>query len=324
MTIDVSSPEIQQIIQLPEADRDWRDDLQRFLQGDVTLTRRSAGEAAIMAVQRLLIFLGHSTTAGGAFAIDGDFGRGTNRAVAQFQYEHGLTKDLMRDTLCYDCNWQNASRRIVRIPDVRLTVATLQRMLEVALQTIGGRQVLCGDFREAVDHLNALHRRQRLTCRQILARYGDLADQAARRIGEERSVAVRPEWILTIIKQETGGVVRPRFEQHLLSRYNRESPETDLTELRYRAMSMGLGQILGINARRVGAASARALYSSPLADQVLFVARFIAARPEAVSKAGPSRDDFRSLARYYNGPGYYRHRYDESIARWFREFRSLM
>ena len=33
---------------------------------------------------------------------------------------------------------------------------------------------------------------------------------------------------------------------------------------------------------------------------------------------------FRNLARYYNGPGYYRHRYDEGIARWFREFRTLM
>ena len=142
-----------------------------------------------MALQRLLIFLGYSTTASGAFAIDGDFGRGTNRAVAQFQWEHGLSKDLTRDTLCYECNWQNASRRIVRIPDVRLTVATLQGMLEVALEAMRGQQVLCGDFREALEHLNALHRRQLLTCRQILGRYGDLADRAARRIQEEQSFA---------------------------------------------------------------------------------------------------------------------------------------
>ena len=54
----------------------------------MTLTRQSAGESAIKAVQRLLIFLGYSTASSGAFLIDGDYGRGTNRGVAQFQFEY--------------------------------------------------------------------------------------------------------------------------------------------------------------------------------------------------------------------------------------------
>jgi len=50
-----------------------------------------AGESAIKAVQRLLVFLGYSTASSGAFLIDGDFGHGTNRGVAQVQFEKALT-----------------------------------------------------------------------------------------------------------------------------------------------------------------------------------------------------------------------------------------
>ena len=53
----------------------WREDLQRLERGDATLTRKSAGEAGIKAVQRMLVFLGYSTASSGAFLIDGDFGR---------------------------------------------------------------------------------------------------------------------------------------------------------------------------------------------------------------------------------------------------------
>ena len=89
----LDDPRIQRI--LTPAGRqtsEWRDALDRFNAGDVTLTRRSAGEAAIKAVQRMLIFLGYSTSSTGAFVIDGDFGRGTNRGLAQFQFEHGLSR----------------------------------------------------------------------------------------------------------------------------------------------------------------------------------------------------------------------------------------
>ena len=73
------------------------------------------------------------------------------------------------------------------------------------------------------------------------------------------------------------------------------------------------------------AASARALVTSSLDEQVLFVARFLAQRsfPSAVSRTEPGEDDFRRVARYYNGPGYAAHHYHESLERWFREFRYL-
>ena len=45
-------------------------DLKRFYAGDSSLTRDTAGESGIKAVQRLLIFLGYSTSSNGAFAID--------------------------------------------------------------------------------------------------------------------------------------------------------------------------------------------------------------------------------------------------------------
>ena len=95
-------PRIQQIIAHPhDNNAAWQEDLEQFLSGGTQLTRHSAGEPAIIAVQRLLIFLGYSTASAGGFLIDGDFGRGTNRGIAQFQVEHGLSRNIDRATLCY-------------------------------------------------------------------------------------------------------------------------------------------------------------------------------------------------------------------------------
>ena len=324
MVAHLDDSRIQRILAPPADDaHGWSDALRRFEAGDVSVTRRSVGEPAIKAVQRMLIFLGYSTSSTGAFSIDGDFGRGTNRGLAQFQFEHGLTRSVDRKTLCYPCTWQTARSSIVEIPDTRLTVASIEAMIAAALGAIDSGQVMCGDFETALSYLNAVHNRSLMSCRQILDRYGDLVERAVDRARQEDGTEIKPEWVLAIIKQETGGVVRPRFEQHLLTRLDRNEPRKDFIELRFRAMSQGLGQILGDNYKRVGAESAFAMYTSPLEDQVLFVARFLARKPDAVKKARPSEQDFRDIARYYNGSGYEKHHYHEGIERWFREFRSL-
>ena len=324
MVAHIDDPHIQKILTPPNADaHGWKEALERFEAGKVKVTRRSAGEAAIKAVQRMLIFLGYSTSSSGAFSIDGDFGRGTNRGVGQFQFEHGLTRKVGRQTLCYPCSWRTASSSITDIPDTQLTLATMEAMIETALENIESKQIMCGDFNTSLFHLNAVHSRSLLNCAQILDRYGDLVEQAAARSHDEQGIDIRPEWILAIIKQETGGVVRPRFEQHLLTRMNNKQPDADFVELRFRSMSQGLGQVLGDNYRRVGAESARAMYTSPLDEQVLFVARFLARRPDPIKKSRPSEQDFRTIAKYYNGSGYEKHHYHEGIARWFREFRQL-
>jgi hypothetical protein len=328
MIPSINDDKIQKILWAPgKRSEEWKSDLERFEKGDVTLTRKSAGESSIKAVQRLLFFLGYSTSSTGAFAIDGDFGRGTNRAVAQFRFEHGMTRQDFRKTLCYACNWQNARSTITTIPDVRLTVNTLEKMLDSTIQAIENNEVMCGSFKEAVYHLNNVHKRALLNCRQIFERYGTLVDRAVTGLANQRNINIRPEWILSIMRQETGGVVRPRFEQHLLTRYDRKEPGTDFVELRYRSMSFGLGQILGVNYKRVGAASARAMFVSPLDEQVLFIARFLAHKPSVasvVSRKNPSEQDFHTVAKYYNGPGYAKHHYHERIARWFREFRDIL
>src|SRR5262245_61278990 len=195
----------------------WAADLARFERGDVTLTRQSVGENSIKAIQRLLIFLGYSTAATGAFLIDGDFGRGTNRAVAQFQFEAGLTRGVTRDDLCYACTWQTAVQKIAAIPDARLTPATLERMLHAAQRMLDEGAVLCGDLDEAALHLDALHRRRLLSCVEIKARYRKHVEQAVANVAVE-GIEISPLWPLAIIKQETSGIVRPRFEQHLLTR----------------------------------------------------------------------------------------------------------
>ena len=304
----------------------WRTELARFKNHSHTVARKTVGEGAIKAIQRMLVFLGYSTTTTGAFAIDGDFGRGTNRAVAQFQFDHGMADHIQRKTLCYPCTFQTARGQISAIPDIRLTLGTMKRMLEVAEESIRDRQILCGNFTEALYFLNQLDRGRFLDCRTVWHRYGRLVERACANIREERNVIVRPEWILAIIKQETAGIVRPRFEQHILSRLNKNNPHEELVELRYRAMSQGLGQILGSNYKQVGASSARAMFQSRLADQVLYVARFLTNEGfigKIVKKSQPSDEDYRQIAKFYNGSGYAKHHYHESLASWFREFLAL-
>lgn len=303
----------------------WRRELDRQLApDDAALTRETAGEPAIKAVQRLLIFLGYSTASGGGFLVDGDFGRGTNRGIAQFQFEHGVGTPVPRAVLCYPCQWNTARGLITSIPDVRLTSALLAAMLEVARDRCDTGKVVTGDVDDAIFHLNALHKSRFLECPQVAARYGAHARSASDRVAAETGVVVRPEWILAIIRQETAGVIRPRFEQHYLSRLNEAHPGVDLSELRMRSMSLGLGQIMGENYGRVGAPDATTLFTAPAADQVLFVARFLAGQPDAVERSDPGEADFRAVARFYNGPKYEAHHYHEALSKWFREFRGLM
>ena len=314
---------IQRILSLRGDDRDWRADFERLQRGDTTLTRQSAGESAIKAVQRLLIFLGYSTASTGAFIIDGDFGRGTNRGVAQFQFEQGLNPQLARTALCYPCTSITARSRIVSVPDVTLDVLTLEKLVGIAVDSIAEARIPFRNFEDALFHLNSLQQGRTLNCRQILERYGAAVQAAIGQVRQERQVDIQPEWILAIVRQETAGIARPRFEQHKLSKLNTDRPRDDFAELRIRSMSIGLGQIMGLNYERVGAPSAAAMLYSPAAEQVLYVARFIAARKNVVSNRNPAPDDFRTMARYYNGPGYEKNFYHERLQRWFREFRLL-
>ena len=292
-----ANPKIKRIITHPEDDnRVWKADLDRFIAGDARLTRKSAGETAIMAVQRLMIFLGYSTSSTGAFTVDGDFGRGTNRGVAQFKVEHGQGGSVKRNTLCYPCTWNTARSRITSIPETTLTEGALTLMAETALERIEQNRVMCGKFDDAIFHLNALHKRQFLNCRQILERYGEHVENACAAIEQETGAGMRPEWILSIIRQETAGVIRPRFEQHWLSKLNKSEPDESLPELRMRSMSVGLGQIMGFNYQRVGAASASDLYTAPVSEQVAFVARFLTSKSSILRKANPGDADVRAIA----------------------------
>ncbi|PLX60820.1 N-acetylmuramidase domain-containing protein [Sedimenticola selenatireducens] len=320
----VNDPRIQQILTHP-ADEDgiWRSALKRLLASDIRLTRKSAGESAIKALQRLMIFLGYSTAASGAFLIDGDFGRGTNRGVAQFKYDYQLGGKISRAALCYPCQWNSAGRLIDTIPETTLDQATLQAMLLAAYQRCEHNQVMSGDIDLAIFHLNALHENRFLDCRAILDRYGDAA-VAASRAQQQEGIDIRPEWVLSIIRQETAGIIRPRFEQHYLSRLNSLHPDSDLEELRMQSMSLGLGQIMGCNYRAVGAPDARTLFTAPVDEQVAYVARFLKPRRTEIQKQNPAEADFHRVARFYNGPKYAAHHYHERLARWFREFRLLM
>ena len=59
------------------------------------------------------------------------------------------------------------------------------------------------------------------------------------------------------------------------------------------------------------------MLTAPAADQVLFVARFLAPVGPILARDEPSEAAFRKVARYYNGPGYEAHFYHERLAAWF-------
>lgn len=160
-----------------------------------------------MGVQTLMIFLGLSTAASGGFLVGGEFGRGTNRGVAQFQVEEDLSRKISRDMLCYPCRWNTASRLIKTIPDATLTLATLQLMATLALERCETGHIIAGDFDDAIFHLNALHKRLSLTCRQVLQRYAAHAENACEMLRVTEKISMRAEWVLAIITQETSGVM---------------------------------------------------------------------------------------------------------------------
>ncbi len=62
------------------------------------------------------------------------------------------------------------------------------------------------------------------------------------------------------------------------------------------------------------------MFQSPIVEQVLFVAQFLSRKLEIVSQRNPISKNFAQLARFYNGSGYAKHHYDESLARWSVSF----
>jgi N-acetylmuramidase len=161
-----------------------------------------------------------------------------------------------------------------------------------------------------------------LHCAESLARYAAAVDAACRVVakeagrGDPAGVGARDH------PPGDRGYRQPRFSSTNY-RLNQQHPRTGLEELRYRSMSIGLGQIMGFNHRAVGAPSARAMIAAPVDEQVLYVARFLGPEAPVCGKLDPKENDFRRLTRFYNGPQYHAHFYDERLARWFREFRRL-
>ncbi len=154
---------IQPVLFPEEPDPQVLEVFSRVEEGQIRMSRHLGSESVIRALQRLLIFLGYSTFSGGSYAVDGDFRRGTNRGVTQFQVDHQLVSASNRKTLCYDCNYQ-----------------------------------------------------------QIFEHYKTAVFKAIDSMTDEKDLKIAPAWILSIIRQETSGVVRPRFEQDHLSKNNRE------------------------------------------------------------------------------------------------------
>ena len=201
-----NDPQIRKVLSRTKSDTAWEDALARIRSGNTKMTRHSVGERPIKSIQRLLNFLGYSTASAGGFLIDGDFGRGTNRGLAQFQFDRGLTRSITRDVLIYDCKSPSSARaNIAAVPDTRLTQKTAEALLAAARTAIDDGNVTCGNFDDAIFHLNRAQSGQLLECTEIARKYGRAADDAIARVQQEDGVKVVRDWVLAIIKTETGG-----------------------------------------------------------------------------------------------------------------------
>jgi peptidoglycan hydrolase-like protein with peptidoglycan-binding domain len=321
----LNNPDVRRVLFLKNADLQVLDQLNQVLAGQAVLAMGATGENTIRAIQRLLITLGYSTASAGGYLIDGDYGRGTNRGVAQFQAEAGLASVSVRKSLGYHCTFLSARGNIVAIPVVSLDKQTLVAMLSSLSNKLASNEVAMGSVEGALFHLNALDKRINLGAAQIVKRYKKHAINAA----AEQAAAghhINIAWILAIIKKETNGVVRPRFEQHHFSRFLAKAEGQSLAEWRLRATSFGLGQIMGFNFKLVGEHSAMSLVSAVEAEQVAYVARFLGRKSfkQVPAENNPTKADCRVVAKAYNGAKYEKNHYHTQLENHFNEFASLL
>lgn len=85
--------------------------------------------------------------------------------------------------------------------------------------------------------------------------------------------------------------------------------------------SWGIGQVMGFNARSLGYGSAETMVAAMVEGedaQVLAMARFIASRPAC--RQALIAHDWATFAKWYNGPGYKRNRYDARLAELYRRY----
>lgn len=82
----------------------------------------------------------------------------------------------------------------------------------------------------------------------------------------------------------------------------------------YKSISMGIGQIMGFNAGRVGYVTAKEMYdvfSNSLEAQIAGIFDFVNTDKNLLNAA--RTNDFKTFAYYYNGSGYAANKYDEKL-----------
>ena len=83
----------------------------------------------------------------------------------------------------------------------------------------------------------------------------------------------------------------------------------------YKSISMGIGQIMGFNATRIGYTNAEQMYAvfaQALEPQIVGVFKFIETDKTLLNAA--RTDDFAAFAKKYNGSGYAANKYDVKLA----------
>lgn len=295
-----------------------------ILRESSSVSLKKLSKSSIQAIQRMLVFLGYPTSEKGGILIDGDYGSGLNFGFSLFLFENGLIKDNSLNGIDFTrATWQSEQ---TPLPELKLMPNQFLALLDSTKNAIETNNLIFRDKKMAINNLNHLHNRSAPDDLFVYNNFGDFARLASDSLSRELGISIYPPWLLAVIRQETGGVVRPRFESHLLSKLLTAYPDYSFKELRLRTTSFGLGQILGTNYRTVRASSATDMFYGSAFDQLLYIGRFLAKNREmakVVIKNQPISEDFHTIGKYYNGPGYAKDNYHEKIQKYFNKYKRL-
>jgi hypothetical protein len=160
-----------------------RERLDRVAQGDALVLKDAAGDA-VKTLQRGLVILGYSTSFDGSALVDGDYDKGTERGVRQFQLESGLPTTGLLDGA---------------------TLVALDHAVAAGLAAVDDEDRTC--LRDILD------RTLDMTPGELKARHRPAIQSAAQTAGVREEVIAA----ITIVESGGGGNNRPKFEPHHLT-----------------------------------------------------------------------------------------------------------
>ncbi|MBU3913940.1 DUF3380 domain-containing protein, partial [bacterium] len=339
---------------------DLYEKLNKILTGETVLNKGASSDQADIAraIQRALIYLSYPTGSSGSYGLDGDWGAGSNRGYALFLREHAeehlkdASEAVLDDSkLIYAATYINAAQKTKEFANIPVKKDGFEALLNAIIDETKAENIYRKKEVYAIENLNQIDKKVFLSVKKIIENFRTEI-QAAADYGTSIGYAVKPQWIAALARTETAGLPRPKYEHHWL--YNHYSGTmaggvkqgiklSNFQECRFRSTSFGMGQLMGVEYKRLKDDSgnklpnARAMYYLDVKTQFRVIVDFLK------SKSGytgvvlgldcPDYDDYdedeptkawkeNSLHKCvyaYNGAAYLTNNYHINLSTYFKE-----